>query len=77
MYNDGKPWMRKRGGGFNVNMAVCYGAEVCELIGIQMLFSIVKNNSTKNFGVYKDDGLCAFNNESEPALDKVKKYFQF
>ena len=42
LYNDGEPWVKKEGGSFDVTMLAYDGAEVCELIGIYMLYLIGK-----------------------------------
>lgn len=66
--------MQKWGGSFNVDLGACNGAEMCEFIGIIMLFSIAKKYGTKKFGLYKDDELCALK-KSETFLGKIKKCF--
>ena len=38
LYNNGEPWVKKEGGSFDVTMGANDGAEVCELIGIDMLY---------------------------------------
>ena len=42
LYNDGEFWMKKEGGSFDVIMGAYDGAEVCELIGIYILYLIGK-----------------------------------
>ena len=49
LYNDGEPWM-KEGGSFDVTMRAPDGAEVCELIGIYMLYLIGKKYDSKMLG---------------------------
>ena len=50
LYNDGEPWMKKEGGSFDVTMGAYDGAEVCELIGIYMLYLIGKKYDSKMLG---------------------------
>ena len=50
--------------------------EVCELIGIYMLYLIGKKHYSKNIGLYRDDGLAAFKNVSGPTSEKIKKQLQ-
>ena len=76
LYNDGEPWVKKEGGSFDVPMGAYDGAEVCELIGIYMLYLIGKKYDSKNIGLYRDDGLAVFKNVSGPALEKIKKQLQ-
>ena len=48
-------------------------AEVCELIGIYMLYLVGKKYYSKNIDLYRDDGLAMFKNVSGPASQKIKK----
>ena len=73
LYNDGEPLVKKEGGSFDVTMGAYDGAEVCELIGIYMLYLIGKKYDSKNIGLYRDDGLAVFKNVSGPASGKIKK----
>ena len=43
--------MKKEGGSFDVTMGAYDGAEVCELIGIYMLYLIEKKYDSKNIGL--------------------------
>ena len=76
LYNDGEPWVKKEGGSFDVNMGAYDGAEVCELIGIYMLYLIGKKYDSKNIGLYRDDGQAVFKNVSGPASENIKKQLQ-
>ena len=59
---------------FKSSLADSYdGAEVCELIGIYMLYLIGKKYDSKNIGLYRDDGLASFKNVNGPASEKIKK----
>ena len=60
--------MKKKGGSFDVTIGVCNGAEVSKLTGIYMLYLIKK--TSKNIGLYRDDGLALFKNVSRPASEK-------
>ena len=74
LYNNGEPWVKKEGGSFDVTMGAYDGAEVCELIGIYMLYLIGKKYDSKNIGLYRDDGLAVFKNVSGPASEKINIY---
>ena len=69
--------MKKEGGSFDVTMGAHDGAEVCELIGIYMLYLIGKKYDSKNIGLYRDDGLAVLKNVSGPALEKKKTFTIF
>ena len=49
--------------------------ELCELIGICMLYLIGKKYDSKNIGLYRDVGLAVFKNLSGSSSEKVKKTF--
>ena len=68
--------MKKEVGSFDVTMGAYDGAEVCELIGIYMLYLIGKKNDSKNIGLYRDDGLAVLKNVSGPRSEKIKKQLQ-
>ena len=42
LYNNGEPYVKEVGGSFDVTMGAYDGVEVCELIGIYMLYLIGK-----------------------------------
>ena len=42
LYNNGEPWLKKEGVSFDVTMGAYDGADMCELIGIYMLYLIGK-----------------------------------
>ena len=65
--------MKKEGGSFDVTMGAYDGVEVCEPIGIYILYLQGKKYGSKNFGLYIDDGLAAFKNVSGLASVKIKK----
>ena len=73
LYNNGEPWVEIEGGRFDVTMGAHDGAKMCELIGIYMLYLIVKKCDSKNIGLHRDDGLAVFKNVSGPAPEKIKK----
>ena len=60
LYNNGEPWVKKEGGSFDVTMGAYDRAEMCELIGVCMLYLIRKKYDSKNIGLHRDDGLAIF-----------------
>ena len=49
LYNNSEPWMKKDSGLFDVTMGTDDGAEVCELVGIFLLYKLsLKYNKSKN-----------------------------
>ena len=53
------------------------GAEVSEFIGIYVLYLIGKKYDSKNFGLYRDDGLGVLKNVRGPASKKIKIDLQY
>ena len=74
LYNNGIPWFKKQGMGFDVTMGAYDGTEICELIGIFMLSLLGTKCDSKNIGLYKDDGLSIFRHVSGPKLEKIQKH---
>ena len=58
---------------FDVAMGSCDGAEICELVGLYILSELNAIHSDGSIGLYRDDGLGAFNNISGPQADKPRK----
>ena len=77
LYNNGKSWVKKEGGSFDVTMGAYDKAEVWELIGIYMLYWIGKKYDSTNIGLYRHDGLTVLKNVSRPASEKIKKHLQY
>ena len=67
LYNDGEPWVKKKGGSFDVTMGAYDGAKMCEPIGIYALYLIGKKCDSKNIGLYRDDRLALLKNVSGSA----------
>ena len=67
LYNDGEPWVKKKGGSFDVTMGAYDGAKMCDPIGIYALYLIGKKCDSKNIGLYRDDRLALLKNVSGSA----------
>ena len=52
------------------------GAEVCELVGIFIIYQLSLKYNKNNIGLYRNDGLAVFKNVSGPQAEKIKKHFQ-
>ena len=61
---------------FDVTMGSYDGAEVCELVGLYILHNLGNKYGKENIGLYRDDGLAAFNKISGPQAERIKKDFQ-
>jgi len=49
------------------------GAEICELVGSYILKIIGEKYGNPNIGLYRDDGLAAFEHTSGPQSDRIRK----
>ena len=76
LYKQGEPWMKTNSGIFDVTMGAYDGAEICELVGIYLLSILSTRCDKENIGLYRDDGLAAFENLSGPQSERIKKEFQ-
>ena len=65
-------WIKKSSGLFDVTMGAFDGAEVCELVGVFILFQISQFYNKIDFGLYRDDGLAVFKNASGPKMEKLR-----
>ena len=76
LFNKQQIWIKKESGLFNVQMGAYDGAEVCELVGIFILYQLSRIYNKINIGLYSDDGLAVFRNTNGPQAEKIKKHFQ-
>ena len=74
LFDSTGPW-RKKGTEelFDVTMGSFDGAEICELVGLFLLFEIAKLLGKENAGLYRDDGLGILKNCSGPKSDRIRK----
>ena len=49
------------------------GAEICELVGLYILYFLGKVYGIQNVGLYRDDGLSCLHKISGSASDKIRK----
>ena len=52
-----------------------HGAEVCELVGLLILYEIEKGNifEKNKFGIYRDDDLAFVESKSGPVIERLSK----
>ena len=72
LFSDNCPWEKKSASNqFDVTMGSFDGAETCELVGCYLL-SLLTKKYGQNIGLYRDNGLAAFN--AKPGeMEKIKK----
>ena len=76
LFNKQQTWMKRESGLFDLTMGAYDGAEVCELVGIFILYQFSRKYNENNIGLYRDDSLAVFKNISGPQAEKIKKHFQ-
>ena len=75
LFNYEETWIKKNGGQFDVTMGAYDGTEVCELVGIFLLFQLSQDYKREDFGLYRDDVLVIFKNKRGQQMEKIKKHF--
>ena len=72
LFNDNCAWEKKSANNlFDVTMGSFDGAETCELVEC-FLLSLLTKKYGQNIGLYRDDGLAAFNGTPQE-IEKIKK----
>ena len=49
------------------------GAEICELVGLFILFKFQQLNKIRNSGLYRDDGLAVVKNMGGPQSERFRR----
>ena len=74
LFADNKHWVKKEGDpDFDVTMGSYDGAELCELVGLYILYRLGQRFGVKRSGVYRDDGLSCFENITSHKADSIRK----
>ena len=74
LFNKNVAWVKKDNSSlFDVTIGSFDGAEVCELVGLYILDKLTTKYGKKHIGLYRDDGLAAFNTNSGPQMERIKK----
>ena len=60
---------------FDVPQESYHGAEICELVGLLILYEIEKENifEKNKFGLYRDDGLAIVECKSGSIIERLSK----
>ena len=76
LFNNGEIWIKKEGDPmFDVTMGSFDGAEICELVGLYILYKLEMNFKKASIGLYRDDGLACFKNLNGSQADRIRKKF--
>ena len=74
LFSDDCPWEKKSSASrFDITMGSFDGAETCELVGCYLLSCLTKKYGN-SIGLYRDDGLSAFNSNPQQ-IERIKKGF--
>ena len=71
------PWKKKANPEFDVTMGSFDGAELCEMVGLYILHTVITSNlgvRKEELGLYRDDGLGIMR-RSKRELDNIRKGF--
>ena len=75
LYKKQEPWKKKNTDScFDVTMGSYDGAEICELVGIYLLFLLENIIDKNDSGLYRDDGLILLRNVNRQNMDRIMKY---
>ena len=70
-------WIKKNGDSdFDMMMVSFDGAELCELVGLQILQILGGKYGKRRIGLYHDDGLACFGYTSGPQAGRIRKDFK-
>ena len=73
-YNNQEPWKKKNTSScFDVTMGSYDGAEICELVGIFLLFLLAHIIDINSSGLYRDDGLILLLYVNRQNMDRIRK----
>ena len=76
LFNNPGIWIKKGGNkDFDVTMGSFDGAEVCEMVGLYILYILSTKYGRNHNGIYMIDGLACFENVSGPKADQIRKGF--
>ena len=74
LFGQGREWIKKGTGLFDVTMGCYDGAEVCELVGMFALSRLAKEvPAADSIGLYRDDGLGVLRKSPGSKADRIRK----
>ena len=76
LFNNSDIWIKKEGNkDFYVTMGSFDSAEICDLLGLYILYILSTKYGRNLTGIYRDDGLACFKNVSGSQVDRIRKDF--
>ena len=73
LFEKNSTWIKNNGSLFDVSMGSFDGAELCELVGLFLLFKLASIIGKSNIGLYRDDDLAILENTPGPDTERIKK----
>ena len=72
LFNDQRPWIKKTGE-FDVTMGAYDACELCELVGLLLIYDMRETFPSLNFGLYRDDGAAEHKKLPGPQMARLDK----
>ena len=72
LFSEKEPWVKKDTP-FDVSMGSYDGAEICELVGLMILYKLKEAVPNIDFGLYRDDGLGVYKSTRGCHIDAARK----
>lgn len=72
LFSEKEPWVKKDTP-FDVSMGAFDGAEICELVGLMILYKLKEVVPNIDFGLYRDDGLGVYKSTRGCHIDSARK----
>ena len=77
LFDHQEAWREKNNSSlFDVTMSSFDGAEVCELVGLYIIYILTNRFNNNDIGLYRDDGLAIFKIISPRKTDRIRKQLQ-
>ena len=73
LLHNGELWVKQNDQGFDVTMGALDGAEICELVGIFLLYELSTLTDISLSGLYRDDGLILLERGTPRTADIMRK----
>ena len=73
LFTNEQTWVKKESNLFDVTMGSFDGAEICELVGLYLLYQLRTKFSNIDIGLYRDDGLGCTDEMPGPVRDRIRK----
>ena len=73
LFCEGTTWIKNPGAQFEVIMRLFHGPEICELVGLFLLYQLSSILNKDDVGPYRDNDLAVLRNSSGSDSDMMRK----